>query len=81
MSREVMPNNAVSNNGADMKEGVTQGAELPPLRVLPPMRRRKVIGDERLDNQRWFEYFVLGTCVLMWAFFIWWALGGSVPAA
>jgi hypothetical protein len=27
-----------------------------------------------------FEYFVIGTCILMWAFFIWWALGGSVPA-
>jgi hypothetical protein len=34
----------------------------------------------RKRQERWLEYVVLTTCIAMWAFFIWWALGGVVPA-
>lgn len=41
------------------------------MKRLPPMRGRQ--GSV-------LELIVIGTCIAMWAFFVWWALGGSVPA-
>jgi hypothetical protein len=33
----------------------------------------------RIKQDWWLERIVIGTCIAMWAFFIWWSLGGSAP--
>ncbi len=42
------------------------------MKRLPPMRKRQ---------ERWLGWVVIATCLMLWAFFAWYYLGGVVPAS